>query len=307
MNYVFTGTPGSGKSLRAMQTIEKYLEQGKNVISNFPIHIDQIKRNKGHYFYLPNEKITVEYLTQFSKIKHELEMENQTLIVFDEASVKFNSRDFTAKDRMSFLNFFSQHRKYGYNILMITQSIRQIDRQVRDQFEIEIKHRKLNNYKFFWILPFPLFISVSMHIAFNDKIESEFFLYRKRYGNMYDTFFEFDKRIVADESKKEEFEKLIQNTEIEKQDVHKRKSFYIKNLITAKLFDLIEKEEGEENEKTIFSDYDNINHLFKDSHKLNNDNIIEEYPEDKRDENEVIYTRVFDTIIPKKRPLFERI
>lgn len=294
MNYVFTGTPGSGKSLRAMQTIEKYLQQGKNVISNFPVHIETIKNNKGHYYYLPNEEITVEYLIQFSKIKHELEKENQTLIVFDEASVKFNSRDFTSKDRMGFLNFFSQHRKYGYNILMITQSIRQIDRQVRDQFEIEIKHRKLNNYKFFWILPFPIFISISMHIAFNDKIESEFFFYKKRYGNMYDTFFEFDKRISADDSKKEKYQELINETEISvKQIPGKNKK--LKDKLTFKLFDFLEKNEKvSKNDKIHFEKIDSL--FDEDDYS---DNFFCDDPE--------IKTEIFTEIKAKRRPIFERI
>ena len=218
MNYCYTGTPGSGKSLRAMQEVEKYLMQGKNVIANFPIKINSIKKVKGHFYYLPNDRINVQFLVQFSKQKHELEKENQTLIVFDEASVKFNARDFSSKDRMEFLNFFSQHRKYGYNILMITQSLRQIDRQVRDQFELEVKHRKLNNYKIFWMLPFPLFISIKTHIAFRDKIEHEFFFYKKKYGEMYDTFFEFDQRIIADQNKVEEYKEIIESIEIQKKE-----------------------------------------------------------------------------------------
>lgn len=260
MNICYTGTPGSGKSLRAMQEIEKYLNQGKNVIANFPIKINKIKKAKGHYYYLPNEHINVQYLVQFSKQLHELEKENQTLIVFDEASVKFNARDFSSKDRMEFLNFFSQHRKYGYNILMITQSLRQIDRQVRDQFELEVKHRKLNSYKIFWMLPFPLFISIKMHIAFKDKIEHEFFFYKKKYGEMYDTFYEFDQRIVADEKKAEEYKEIIESTEIQKHNdeikgnIFSRLIYRFVQMIEAD----IEETEDDKNEVNIFTEISEI-------------------------------------------------
>lgn len=260
MNFCYTGTPGSGKSLRAMQEIEKYLNQGKNVIANFPIKINTIKKSKGHYYYLPNEHINVQFLVQFSKQLHELERENQTLIVFDEASVKFNARDFSSKDRMEFLNFFSQHRKYGYNILMITQSLRQIDRQVRDQFELEVKHRKLNNYKIFWMLPFPLFISIKMHMAFKDKIDHEFFFYKKKYGEMYDTFYEFDQRIVADEKKAEEYKEIIESTEIQKIDPELKGNIFSRILyrFVQMLEADLEETEKEKNEVNIFTEFDKI-------------------------------------------------
>lgn len=243
-----------------MQEIERYLNQGKNVIANFPIKINTIKKVKGHFYYMPNDKINVQFLVQFSKQKHELEKENQTLIVFDEASVKFNARDFSSKDRMEFLNFFSQHRKYGYNIMMITQSLRQIDRQVRDQFELEVKHRKLNNYKIFWMLPFPLFISIKMHIAFKDKIEHEFFIYKKRYGEMYDTFYEFDQRIVADQGKAEEYKEIIESIEIQKEEDEIKGNIFSRMIyrIVQMLERDIEEDEEEKNEVKIFTELNEI-------------------------------------------------
>lgn len=269
MNFCYTGTPGSGKSLRAMQEIEKYLNQGKNVIANFPIKINSIKKAKGHFYYLPNDHINVQFLVQFSKQRHALEKENQTLIVFDEASVKFNARDFSSKDRMEFLNFFSQHRKYGYNILMITQSLRQIDRQVRDQFELEVKHRKLNNYKVFWMLPFPLFISIKTHIAFKDKIEHEFFLYKKKYGEMYDTFYEFDTRIVADEKKAEQYKEIIDSTEILKHTEEIKGNIFSRLMyrFIQMLEEDIEEVQEEKNDTDIFTDFEEI--------KISNDLLSE--------------------------------
>lgn len=284
MNYCYTGTPGSGKSLRAMQEVEKYLNQGKNVIANFPIKINSIKKVKGHFYYMPNEQINVQFLVQFSKQMHVLEKENQTLIVFDEASVKFNARDFSSKDRMEFLNFFSQHRKYGYNIMMITQSLRQIDRQVRDQFELEIKHRKLNNYKIFWMLPFPMFISIKTHIAFRDKIEHEFFFYKKRYGEMYDTFYEFDQRIVADQNKVEEYKEIIESIEIQKRDheikgnIFSRLLYRIVQMLEADL----EETEEEKNEVNIFTEFDKISNekddidFFADHAEINYKTAVKE-------------------------------
>lgn len=273
MNYIYTGTPGSGKSLHAMQQIEFYLKHGKNVIANFPIHINNLKTVKGHFYYLPNDRITVKYLINFSKIKHDKDRENQTLIVFDEASVKFNSRDFKAKDRMEFLNFFSQHRKYGYNICFISQSIRQIDRQIRDQFELEVKHRKLNNYKVFWICPFPVFVAHTYNLNFRDCIESNFFLYKKKYGDLYDTFYEFDKSIMVDPNSMIEYSEFIRKTEIVFQ-IHKKEKRFRQDLIDQVIRFLDHRERVEEKiEYSIFGEENIPGDLFEDL-ELKNDKIL---------------------------------
>ncbi|MGL4805030.1 MAG: zonular occludens toxin domain-containing protein [Bacteroidales bacterium] len=197
---IYTGTPGSGKSLHSIRLICAYLQEGKSVIGNFPLKVNQVRKMKGRYFFLDNDQITTDLLMQYLRSFHEPEKENQTLIIIDEASVKFNSRTFNAKDRLKFCSFFSQHRKYGYNIVLVCQNMRQIDRQIRDQVELEVKHRKLNTYSFWRILPFPLFVAIERNVAINDKNDHEFFLYSRKYGEMYDTFFEFDSSITVESS-----------------------------------------------------------------------------------------------------------
>lgn len=197
---IYTGTPGSGKSLHSIRLVCAYLKEGKNVISNFPIKIDQVKKCHGKYYFLSNDDITTQYLLQFCKTQHKPEVENQTLLIIDEASVKFNSRSFNAKDRLGFCSFFAQHRKYGFNVVLVCQNMRQIDRQIRDLIELEVKHRKLNTYSFWRILPFPLFVAIERNVSVNEKNEHEFFFYSKYYGGLYDTFFEFDSSIIPEYS-----------------------------------------------------------------------------------------------------------
>lgn len=189
----YTGTPGSGKSLHSIRKVLDFLADGKNVIANFPIKLEAIKARKrpGRYFYVPNEKITVGYLYQFAHMYHSENEENQTLLLIDEASVKFNCRTYGDKDRLAFCSFFAQHRKFGYTIVLVCQNLRQIDRQIRDLVEIEVIHRKLNNYKFYKILPFPCFVSIEKNLAMRDRNDYEFFTYSKRVGNLYDTFYDF--------------------------------------------------------------------------------------------------------------------
>lgn len=189
----YTGTPGSGKSLHSIRRILDFLADGKNVIANFPIKLSEIKekKRKGRFFYVPNEKITVDYLYQFHKMYHRDDAESQTLLIIDEASVKFNCRTYGDKDRLAFCSFFAQHRKFGYNIVLVCQNLRQIDRQIRDLIELEVIHRKLNNYSFFRILPFPFFTAVEKNLAVRERNDYEFFTYSKKIGDLYDTFYDF--------------------------------------------------------------------------------------------------------------------
>lgn len=192
----YTGTPGSGKSLHATRNISGWLEEGKNVIANFPIKVQNIKKNKGHFYYIPNDDITVPLLLQFSQTMHKPRQMGQTLIVIDEASVKFNSRTWNASDRLDFLSFFAQHRHYGFDIILIQQNLNQIDSQIRALVEIEIHHRHANNYWVYRWLPFQLFIAVEKNLAIKDKNSADFFTYSKKYGELYDTFFEFNPSLV---------------------------------------------------------------------------------------------------------------
>lgn len=191
----YTGVPGSGKSLHVIRKIVAYLQAGKMVISNFPLRVDAVEKNIGRYFYMPNDRLTIPYIMQFARTMHKPKQENQTLFVIDEASVKFNSRTFMEKDRLAFLSFFAQHRKYGFEIILVQQDLRQIDRQIRDMVELEVEHRKMNNYKLYKLCPFPLFCAIEFNIGIRDKNNHEFFLYSHKYGDLYDTYFEFDSKI----------------------------------------------------------------------------------------------------------------
>lgn len=110
---------------------------------------------------------------------------------FDTNKLLNRPRNFNDKDRMPFLEFFPQHRKYGFEIVLISQNMRQIDRQIRDLIEIEVIHRKLNNFSLWAILPFPLFVAIERNNAIKAKNDHEFFLYSKKVGNLYDTFYDF--------------------------------------------------------------------------------------------------------------------
>lgn len=196
---LFTGTPGSGKSYNATWRIDRCLKQGINVICNYPVKTNW--RHKGLFVYLPNEEITVSYLLQFAREHHKPKKESQTFVVFDEASIKFNSRSFNTRDRMQWIEFLSCSRHYGFDVLLITQSDKAIDRQIRGLVEFNYKFRKLASYGLKgWLLVAVLrkkFICIKYWYVIDEKCGTEFFNIKKKIANLYDTFALFERQSLT--------------------------------------------------------------------------------------------------------------
>lgn len=195
---LYSGTPGSGKSLHAIKDICFYLTHNRNVIANFPVNVDKIKRSKrckmGKFIYMDNSDFTVNFLTKFALDNHVKGKEKQTVIVFDEAQAIFNPRDFRRSDRMDWNHFFTIHRHLGFNVLLITQNDRLLDRQIRCLIEYQVKHRKLNNFGTFGaLLPISVFACIEYWYGVNEKLGSEFLVYKKYYSNLYDSYALFDR------------------------------------------------------------------------------------------------------------------
>ncbi len=189
---LYSGTPGSGKSLNCIKQILIALKRGKLVIANFPIKFTKKEVKKGYdkrFFYMTNEQITIESLILFALENNMIEKskESQCLVVIDEAGGRFNSRDFKKSDRREWIDFFSQHRKIGFDFILVAQNDRMLDRQIRGYIETEYKHRKVNNFSFFIFLPITTFVTVEYWYTAKQRVGNEFFIYRKKLGNRYDT------------------------------------------------------------------------------------------------------------------------
>lgn len=147
---LYSGTPGSYKSYHATAEILSWLKRGRNVIANFPIRTDtyfskRIQSKLGKFIFLPNTKLTVNYLLNFAKEYHVRDYKPQTLIVIDEASIMFNARQFEQKGRMEWVNFFANHRHFNFDVILIAQNDRMLDRQIRGLLEFDMKHRAIKN------------------------------------------------------------------------------------------------------------------------------------------------------------------
>lgn len=122
--------------------------------------------------------------------------EHQGIIIIDEAQIPFNSRDGLNRNRMKWISFFSKHRHYFYDVILITQHDRMIDRQIRSLVETEYKHRKLTNFGakgWLMIVIFhKFFVAVRYWYPIQEKVGSEFFNLSKRVCKIYDTFKRFE-------------------------------------------------------------------------------------------------------------------
>lgn len=166
---LFTGFVGSGKSYCATKMGVQVAESRFSdtyVIANFPIK-QQKKRflkirklfNKNldeykplRWIYKNNEELTVEFLVKTSIEKKFMDKESSCLIIFDEASIPFNSRNWNDKSRLKWIEFLTQSRKFGYDFIFITQDSGMIDKQIRALCEYEVQHKKLNNVYYFKFL-----------------------------------------------------------------------------------------------------------------------------------------------------------
>jgi len=213
MIYFYSGTPGSGKSLQvAKDIVNKLTIKKQNVISNINIDRDAVssmglfkkKKKIGKFFYLRNDKFTPDFLYKYAQKYHVKGVEGQTLLVIDEAQMLFSPTVIKIKQsedkmyRAKWLEFFTQHRHLGFNIIMVSQFDKLIDPQIRCLFEYNVIHRKVNNFKIGWVLSlFKLstFCAVHYWYGVKEKMGVQFYVYRKKYSKIYDSYKLFDEKI----------------------------------------------------------------------------------------------------------------
>lgn len=194
---LYSGTPGSGKSLHLAKDIRDRAIFGKPTIANFPVYLGKYKR--ANFTYKPNDELNPAWLIDYSRnyFRSHKYKEDAILLCIDECQLLFNAREWQQNGRNEWLSFFTQHRKYGYNIVLIAQFDRMIDRQIRSLIEYEFIHRKASNYGiggmiFSLVSGGKLFVSVQMWYPLKARIGAEFFHARKRYYSIYDSYVTFD-------------------------------------------------------------------------------------------------------------------
>lgn len=186
MIWLYSGTPGSGKSFHAARDIYYRLRKKRGfryVIANFAISQDT-----RFFKFIDNFELTPRSLMNYARLYHQPGIESQTLVIVDEAQIIFNSRNWNSDGglRMDWIKFFTQHRKLGFDFILIAQNDRMIDRQIRCLIEYEVSHMKIGNY--FRFLPFTCFMAVQRWYGQKMKVAHEVIVYRQKIADMYDTY-----------------------------------------------------------------------------------------------------------------------
>lgn len=146
---VYSGTPGSGKSLHAANEVRFQLNRRtpRPVLANFELAADAPVKRRDFFRFVRNEDITPSLLKTFADdfwSKNDIPFREEYItLVLDECQLIFNSRLWAQSDRLSFLEFLSQSRKYGYHIILIAQNINMIDNQFRMLCEFDVNHRNV--------------------------------------------------------------------------------------------------------------------------------------------------------------------
>lgn len=196
---LYSGTPGSGKSLHLAERLYWRIKAGKYTVCNFDVYVNYHKI-KAKRFYdafrcVDNAELSPQFLIEYSRFlfRDKRPREGSILLVIDEAQLLFNSRDWGQSNRNEWLMFFAQHRKFGYDVVLVAQFDRMLDRQIRALIEYELIHRKVSNFgikgKILSMFALGnLFVSVKVWYPMKEKVGSSFFRMRKKYYSLYDTF-----------------------------------------------------------------------------------------------------------------------
>lgn len=247
MIQLWSGTPGSGKSLHCAHEIREDLRlpfgKAKNVISTCYIDttycfmnilqelIFTLSRGKIHLYnddpraknfhYIPITEITPKYLYEFAAKYHVYGKEHQTTLILDECVAIFSPTVLSENIKRwnEWDEFFRKHRHLGYNVILIPQSKKLISRKVIEYCEFEVKHYNRKHqgiFGFFLSLVCggSLFSYSTCWRGTKDKpLEQKFFTYRRLYGSMYNSYSMFDETLQPyKESEKKRLMQEIANT-----------------------------------------------------------------------------------------------
>jgi zona occludens toxin len=204
MIVVVEGPPGSGKSYSCVTRIYNALNRGQYVATNIQLSegwaLEFAKASRLRRL-IPGrvEKLAAKYeanlfmsgdLEELMRVRLQGKGEERGLLLLDEAHNWMNSRTWTAGDRERLVRFFTQHRKLGWNVFLVSQRSAAIDAQVRGLCEYRITLRNLRRVRLAGIpvVPFNLFLALwSWESVSNELVQRDFYRLNKRIARQYDS------------------------------------------------------------------------------------------------------------------------
>lgn len=183
MIYGVKGSPGAGKSYYAMRKLVQSIQAGKYVVTNLTLREDwealvarrdvigrlsgkkilDIERflRKRYYQLDPDDP---EAIRDLFRVRLRGEKEGRGVAILDEAHNWLNARMWTDDDRAEYVRWFTQHRKLGFDVYLISQAIESIDAQIRRLIEYKIVIRNLKRFRVGGIplIPVNIFIAITL-------------------------------------------------------------------------------------------------------------------------------------------------
>lgn len=175
---IIQGTPGSGKSAVSLVMGLSHLVDGGALACNFDLtpdwafdlaglnwrvrlgladRLERANELRRRCFRIGTTDTIFDLSSRLSTCglspKYQAMREGKGLLILDEAQLLFNSRQWSSNRQ--WIEFFTQHRKLGWNILLIAHHIQMIDKQVRPLVEMESRFRNLKNIQL-PLIPIPL-------------------------------------------------------------------------------------------------------------------------------------------------------
>lgn len=152
--YIYTGKLGGGKSLCAVGRIKDALDQGKRVVTNLDIYLDQMFHANGKNINIQRipDKPTIDDLNIIGKGNDSYDETLNGLLVLDECGTWFNSRNWQDKSRQAVNEWFLHARKLGWDVILIIQDISILDSQARAAIaEMTAFCRRLDRIQVPWV------------------------------------------------------------------------------------------------------------------------------------------------------------
>lgn len=193
--YLYTGTPGSGKSIHQAIDIYYHVKMRRPVIANFDIN-RSLFRDDRSFTLCENDELKPSFLEEYARdywISRPVK-EGAIKLYIDECSLIFSARDWGQRDRRDWIRFFQLHRKLGYDVFLISQMDTMIDKNIRGLVEYEVKHRQLN--KVGWVgalanvisFGHPVVCAVTYWYGQKMRLSAQWMLGRKKWFRLYDTY-----------------------------------------------------------------------------------------------------------------------
>lgn len=192
--YLYSGTPGSGKSLHISERIQALNRLRVPIICNLQINLQYLKYPE-LYIYVDLYDLTPSFLIhEYIEYKKAglIRKEGDIYLILDEAQRKFNCREYNNPDRRAWLDFFSIHRHFLFSCILCCQWDSMLDKQIRCLIEQEVKHRR------FWSLGWigkiceilamrKLFFRIESYYGLHQVTGKEISLGGKRLYRLYNT------------------------------------------------------------------------------------------------------------------------